>query len=140
MFFVRFASFNEYKGDCYKMEKVIPSTTEENHVENHEKTNGEKDELLSGKPANLVSNHSNNVTVERLNYGTNVEIKIEKSHEFPVDEDESFEEGEPQEDDSNHREHQGRKNISTLTSRHYAGHVRVFKGIYIRSLFFFYNS
>lgn len=126
------ASFNVEKGDSNTMENVVPSTAEENDAENHAKTNGEKDEIVqSGNPANLVIDHSNNVTVERIDYDTDAEIKKEDRHEFPVDENESFGEGEPQEDDSmcSHKEYQGRKNISTLTSRHYAGHVRVFKGI-----------
>lgn len=132
MFLVLFASFNVHKGDCYTMENVVPSTTEEHGAENRAETNGENDKVVkSGNPANFVIDHSNNVTVERINYDTNVEIKKENCHEFPMDEDESLGEGEPQEDETDHREYQGRKNISTLTSKHYAGHVRVFKGIVI---------
>ena len=113
------------------MENVVPSTTEGNCVEHREKTNGENIEVVnSGNHANVID-HSNNVIVERINYGTDIDIKKENCHELPVDEDESLGEGEPQEDETNHREYQGRKNISTLTSKHYAGHVRVFKGIVI---------
>ena len=114
------------------MENVAPLTTEENGAEHCLKTNGENNEVVkSGNSANLVIDYSNNVIVERLNYDTNIEIKKENCHEFPADEDESLGDGEPQEDETNHREYQGRKNISTLTSKHYAGHVRVFKGIVI---------
>lgn len=123
------------------MENVASSAAEENDVENHAKTNDEKDEIVqSEKPANFVIDHINNVTVERIDYDTNVEIKKEDRHELSLDEDESFGEGEPQEDDSmcSHREYQGRKNISTLTSRHYAGHVRVFKGIHSCGKFLLY--
>lgn len=118
------------------MENVFSSIAEENVVNNHAKMNGEKDDMVyvqSGNPANVIVDHSSNVTVERMDYNTNVEIKKEDHHELAVDEDESFGEAEPHEEDSICRTHrdifQSRKNISTLTSRHYAGHVRVFKGI-----------
>ena len=114
------------------MENAVPSTTEENCAVHRAKTHGENNEVVqSGTPASFVIDHGNNVIVERINYDTNMEIKKENCHEFPVDEDESLAEGEHQEDETNHRESQGRKNISTLTSKHYAGHVRVFKGIVI---------
>ena len=111
------------------MESVVPSNTEGNCVEYREKTNGENNEMMKSGSLAINVDHSNNVIVERINYGTNMEIKRENCHEFPVDEDESLGDGEPQEDETNHREYQGRKNISSLTSKHYAGHVRVFKGI-----------
>lgn len=113
------------------MENVVPSTTEDNCVEHRERTNGENNEVVNSESPVNVIDHRNNVIVERINYDTDIEIKKENCHEFPADEDESLGEGEPQEDETNHREYQGRKNISTLTSKHYAGHVRVFKGIVI---------
>ena len=120
------------------MESVVPSNTEDNCVECREKTNGENNEVVkSGSPANVE--HSNNVIVERINYDTNVEIKKENCHEFPADEDEALGDGEPHEDETNHREYQGRKNISSLTSKHYAGHVRVFKGMVIISVVVIYT-
>lgn len=132
MFSVFFASSDAYKADFYTMENVVPSTTEDNCVEHRERTSGENNEVVkSGSPANVVIDHSNNVIVERLNCDTNIEIKKENCHEFPADEDESLGDGEPQGDETNPREYQSRKNISTLTSKHYAGHVRVFKGIVI---------
>ena len=105
------------------MENVVPSTTEDNCVEHRERTNGENNEVVnSASPANVI---------DHINHDTDIEIKKENCHEFPADEDESLGEGEPQEEETYHRECQGRKNISTLTSKHYAGHVRVFKGIVI---------
>ena len=106
------------------MEEVSPPIDEENGLENHDKTHCKYDHVLGLKPSNSnIMIQSENVTVQRINYDTSVITKKEKSTGFKIDE----EEGELQEDDSS-RDNQGRKNISTLTSRHYAGHVRVFKG------------
>ena len=129
MLLVLFYSFDAYKLDCYMMENVVPSTTDGNGAEHRNRENNEVEK--SGSPANCVIDHSNNVIVERLNYDTNMGIKKENCHDFPVNEDESLGEGETQDDETYHREYQGRRNISTLTSKHYAGHVRVFKGIVI---------
>lgn len=92
-------------------------------MDNHEQANGENHcEVISGNPedfANIIDHSDNDVENKKENY-----------HEFSVDEDESLVDGEHQEDDTYpQRDNQGRKNISTLTSRHYASHVRVFKGM-----------
>lgn len=102
----------------------------DNHREANDEYHRENDEVISRNPANIsnIIDQSVNVTVERLNYNTNIEIKKEKNDEFHLDENASFGDVEAQED-SNQRENHGRKHISTLTSRHYASHVRVFKGI-----------
>lgn len=102
----------------------------DNHGEADNECHRENDEVISRTPANIsnIIDQSVSVTVERLNYETNIEIKKERNNEFQLDENESFGDGEAQEDDSQ-RENHGRKHISTLTSRHYASHVRVFKGI-----------
>ncbi|PFX28508.1 uncharacterized protein LOC111326145 [Stylophora pistillata] len=100
----------------------------DNHGEADNECHRENDEVISRTPANIsnIIDQSVSVTVERLNYETNIEIKKERNNEFQLDENESFGDGEAQEDDSQ-RENHGRKHISTLTSRHYASHVRVFK-------------
>lgn len=101
----------------------------DNHREANDEYHRENDEVISRNPANIsnIIDQSVNVTVERLNYNTNIEIKKEKNDEFHLDENASFGDVEAQEEDSNQRENHGRKHISTLTSRHYASHVRVFK-------------
>lgn len=110
------------------MEKISTPVTEQNGVENHEETHCRTHDVLSVDPvkSSVVRIQRDNVIVQNINYDTGVAVKSERGDGFTVDE----EEGESQEDD-NHRDNQGRKNISTLTSRHYAGHVRVFKGIMI---------
>ena len=101
------------------MEKIISPSPKENGFENHQ---GTEYRSMSVKPANsAVLGQSDKVIVQSLNCDTSMAVKKEKDNGFAADE----EEGDFQED----RENQSRRNISTLTSRHYAGHVRVFKGI-----------
>lgn len=77
--------------------------------------------IVSEKPANsAVLEKLDKVSIQKINCDLNIAVDNEKASEFAVDE----EEGESVEDGDN----QGRKHISSLTSRHYAGHVRVFKG------------
>lgn len=101
------------------MEKIISPSAEKNGFEDHQETEYRS---MSVKPANsAVLAQSDKVIVQSLNCDTSMAVKKEKDDGFAGDE----EEGDLQED----RENQVRRNISTLTSRHYAGHVRVFKGI-----------
>ena len=103
------------------MERIISPSSKENGLEDHKETEYKS---MSVKPANsAVLSQSDKVIVQDLNCDASMAVKKEKDDGFAGDE----EEGEFQED----RENQVRRNISTLTSRHYAGHVRVFKGILI---------
>lgn len=111
------------------MEKVIEPTFREKSVEKREETQCNNADLLSANPAKCVLGQSGNVIVQSTRNNTNGVFKTEKGDGFTVDE----EEGESLEE----RDTQGRKNISTLTSRHYAGHVRVFKGNLLNQLIYF---
>lgn len=102
------------------MEKGIQQGKEENGQEKREKTYGETDAVIVKTPLNTV-----NVVVESENVevDTNEICQKENGKDFVID----SEDREAQEDDSN-MENQGRRIISTLTSKHYAAHLRVFKG------------
>lgn len=109
------------------MEKGIQQGNEENGHEKQEKTYNETDAVIVKTPLNTV-----NVVVE----SENVEMyKIENGQDFVID----SEDREVQEDDGI-MENQGRRIISTLTSKHYAAHVRLFKGnisLYMQSVYWF---
>ena len=121
-----------YKLIVFPMEKGIQQGNEENGQEKEEKTYGETDAVIVKTPLNTV-----NVVVESENVevDTNEMYKRENGQDFVID----SEDREVQEDDSN-MENQGRRIISTLTSKHYAAHVRLFKGnisLYMQSVYWF---
>lgn len=114
------------------MEKGIHQGKEENGQEKQEKTYGETDAVSSKTPLNTVNVvfESENVKVD-----TNEIYKKEGGQAFVID----SEDRDVQEDGSN-MENQGRRIISTLTSKHYAAHVRVFKGnisFFMQSVYWF---
>lgn len=114
------------------MEKGIQQGNEENGHEKQEKTYSETDAVIVKTPLNTVNvvAESENVEVD-----TNEMYKIENGQDFVTD----SEDREVQEDDGI-MENQGRRIISTLTSKHYAAHVRLFKGnisLYTQSVYWF---
>lgn len=121
-----------YKLTVFPMEKGIHQGKEENGQEKQEKTYGETDAVSSKTPLNTVNVvfESENVKVD-----TNEIYKKEGGQAFVID----SEDRDVQEDGRN-MENQGRRIISTLTSKHYAAHVRVFKGnisLYMQSVYWF---
>lgn len=118
------------------MEKGIQQGNEENGHEKQEKTYSETDAVIVKTPLNTAT-ASVNVVVESENVevDTNEMYKIENGQDFVTD----SEDREVQEDDGI-MENQGRRIISTLTSKHYAAHVRLFKGnisLYMQSVYWF---